>query len=125
MASAGVRVRGLRETVRSLERFGVEVKDLKAAFLKIGTMVQDAARTLAPTKSGALAASIRPSRTKNKSVIRAGSAKVVYAGVQHYGGYNNIEPKPFLTDAVTNNQDKAVDIMETELNRLIRSLGLN
>lgn len=122
---AGVRVEGLRETIRSLERFGVEVSDLKTAFKKIGNIVVDEAKTLAPKKSGALAASIKPSNTKNKSIVRAGSARVVYAGVIHYGGYHGIEPHPFLTDAVTNNAGKAKETMEQELTALIHKLNLN
>ena len=121
---AGVRVQGLRETVRALERFGIEAADLKAAFKRIGTLIQREAQTLAPTKSGRLAASIKPSNTKNKSIVRAGGARIPYAGVIHYGGYHNIEPHPFLTDAVSRNESKAVDLMDEELNRLIQSLGL-
>ena len=121
---SGVKVEGLREVVRSLERFGAEVSDLKAAFRKIGTIVQRDAQSLAPKKTGALAASIRPSNTKNKSVIRAGSGRVVYAGVQHYGGYNNISPHPFLTNAVARNQQQVVRTLDQELNTLIRKLNL-
>ena len=124
MAQSGLRVEGLRQTVRSLERFGVEVQDLKAAFNKIGTIVVNEAVTLTPTLSGALAASIRASKTKNKSEVRAGSARVVYAGVIHYGGYNNITAQPFLTTAVDNKQAQVINTMETELGRLIRKLDL-
>lgn len=123
--SAGVRIDGLRETVRTLERFGVQVSDLKAAFLKIGKKVTQDAQTLAPHKTGRLAGSIKPSNTKNKSVIRAGGARIPYAGVIHYGGYNNIKPHPFLTDAVSRNESVALSIMEEELNGLIHRLGLN
>lgn len=120
-----VRITGLRETVRSLERFGVEAADLKAAFLRIGNMVVQEAKSIVPTLSGALAASIRASNTKNKSEVRAGSAKVVYAGVQHYGGYNNIIGSYFLERAVAAKQGEAVNQMEDELNSLIRRLDLN
>lgn len=120
----GVRVEGLRETVRSLERFGVEVKDLKAAFKRIGNIVVGDARTLVPKKTGRLAASIKPSNTKNKSIVRAGGGRIPYAGVIHFGGYNNIEPHPFLTEAVSRNQTKAVSELDKELNELIRKLGL-
>lgn len=123
--AAGVRVNGLRETVRSLERFGVQVADLKAAFKRIGNMVVTDARSLAPHKSGRLAATIKASNTKNKSIVRAGSARVPYAGVIHYGGYNNISPHPYLTDSVTKNEKKSVSIMQEELNRLIASLNIN
>ena len=120
----GVVVEGLRETVRSLQRFGVEVGDLKAAFKRIGSFVQRDAQSLAPKKTGRLAASIRPSNTKNKSIIRAGSARVVYAGVQHYGGYNNIKPHPFLSKAVEDNREKVKQELDRELGDLIRKLNL-
>src|SRR5574338_46611 len=109
MAARGVEVKGLRAVVRSLEKMGVEAQDLKAAFKRIGTMVATDAKLLAPKKSGALAGSIKPSNTKNKSVVRAGSGKVVYAGVQHYGGYHNIEPHPFLTGALDKNQHQVIE----------------
>jgi HK97 gp10 family phage protein len=123
--ASGVHFKGLRETVRSLEKLGVQVSDLKAAFKKIGNLVATDAKSRAPKKSGALAATIKPSNTKNKSVIRAGSARVPYAGVIHYGGYNNIEPHPYLTNAVDAKQKEAVNVMEEELDKLIRSLGLD
>lgn len=87
-------------------------------------MVVREAVSLTPTLTGRLAASIRASNTKNKSEVRAGSAKVVYAGVQHYGGYHNITGSFFLTKAVEAKQEEAVRQMETDLNRLIASLGL-
>jgi|SRR6478752_1125527 len=125
MASPGVHVEGLRETIRSLERFGVAATDLKAAFKRIGSIVAHEAVAMTPTLTGRLAASIRASNTKNKSQVRAGSARVPYAGVIHYGGYNNITGVPFLTMAVQNKQQEAVRQMETDLNRLIQSLDLN
>lgn len=123
--AAGVRVEGLRETIRSLNRLGVEDQDLKAAFKKIGNLVVGDAKTRVPVRSGRLAASIKPSNTKNKSVVRAGGARIPYAGVIHYGNYNNITAQPFLTDAVAKNQDAAVKIMEDELQQLINALGLD
>lgn len=117
-------VTGLREVVRSLEQLGVAVSDLKGAFRKIGQNVVTDAQSLAPKRSGALAASIKASNTKNKSIVRAGSARVPYAGVIHWGGYNNIESHPFLTDAVTRQESKSVEIMDDELASLIRKYGL-
>ena len=122
---SGVRVKGLREIVRSLERMGVEVADLKAAFNRIGNVVVAEAVSLAPTQSGALANSIRASKTKNKSEVRAGSAKVPYAGVINYGGYNNIEGVHFLDGAEKNKRGEVIQEMKSDLNRLIQSLGLN
>lgn len=122
--ASGIYVKGLRETVRSMERFGVEAEDLKAAFIKIGSDVASEAQALAPKQSGALAASIRPSKTKNKSVIRAGSARVPYAGVLEYGGYHNIEPHNFMRGAIENKQADTVRTLDDEFGRLIRRLDL-
>lgn len=122
--STSVQVKGLKETIRSLEQFGVSAEDLKTAFTKIGLIVQQDAQSNVRTKTGALAASIRPSKTKNKSEIRAGSARVPYAGVQEYGGYNGIEPMSYLRDAVSDNRDTVTRLIDDELGDLIRRYDL-
>lgn len=104
---------------------GAQAGDLRAAFKYIGDMVARTATSFTPTLTGRLASSIRASNTKNKSEVRAGSAKVPYAGVQHYGGYNNITGSHFLDKAVQQRQGEAVRAMEGELQRLINSLGLD
>lgn len=124
MASSSVKISGLNETVRSLKKYGVEVQDLKAAFSRIGNVVVAEAKTIVPTLSGRLSATIRASKTQNKSEIRAGSAGVPYAGVQHYGGYNGITGTFYLTKAIENKQGEVIDMMENELNSLARRLGL-
>lgn len=125
MSGQGVQTTGLRETIRTLEKFGADVADMKAAFKRIGQVVVDAAKTKTNSKSGRLAASIKPSNTKNKSIIRAGSARVPYAGVIEYGGYNNIAPKNYLRGAVAEKRPEAMNLLEKELNDLIRRNGLN
>ena len=118
------RVEGLRETIRSLERFGVEASDLKNTFNKVGNLVVNHARPRTPTATGALAASIRASKTKNKAIVRAGGGRAKYAPYVHYGT-KYMEPRPFLWDAVNEKRPEAIQLMETELNQLIRALGLD
>lgn len=119
-----IKVDGLRQTIRAFERLGVEVADLKRAFTRIGENVVQEARSIAPKQSGRLANSIRASRTKNKSIVRAG-AGLQYAGVIHYGyPARNIEPQPFLTDAVARKQAESVRLLEIELADLIRKVDL-
>ncbi len=122
----GVRITGLRETVRKLERLGIETQDLKRAFGRISTTVVTDARRDVPVASGALSASIRPGNTKNKSVVRAGyAARVPYAGVINYGWpARGIRPTHFLTDAANTRQAEHVQTIEAELSRLVRSLDL-
>ena len=124
MPTSGIQVKGLRGVVRSLEKFGVQAADLKAAFKRIGTVVVNEAKSIAPSRSGRLAASIKPSNTKNKSIVRAGGARIPYAGVIHFGGYHNIKAQPFLTDALEHKQGEAKRLMESELGALISRLDL-
>lgn len=83
--AAGFQVVGLREVVRDLEAAGVEVADLKEAFTAIGQDVADEAkaalRAEGVIRTGALSKSIRPAKSKNKAVVRAGSTKAWYAAV--------------------------------------------
>lgn len=126
MAQETIRVEGLRETVRSLEKLGTEAADLKQAFKTIGNIVVGEAQGLTPKLSGALAGSIKASNTKNKSDVRAGGAKVPYAGVIHYGWPGHgIEPNPFLTTAAGNKQREVVNTLDDELGGLIKRLDLN
>lgn len=122
----GVRIDGLRQTIRTLEKFGVATTDLRAAMRKVGGLVADTGKQLAPTQTGRLAATIRPGAAKNKAVIRAGLASTPYAGVIHFGWPgHNIEPQPFLFEAVARRRTDAVLTLDQELHHLIARYGLN
>lgn len=96
-----LRVEGLGRTLRQLQQAGAKAEDMRDLMHQLGTIVVLAARPMAPRLSGALAASIRPGRGKTKAVVRAGGARVPYAGVRHYGWpARNITPDPFLTNAL-------------------------
>lgn len=106
MAGVTVSVKGLREVVRSLNQYEGAIKDLKDANREIGSKVSATARATAPVLSGALAGSIRPNRAKQKIQIKAGGARVPYAGVQEYGWPSrNIEAQPFLRRAAWTDRD--------------------
>lgn len=121
MASTGVKITNLRETVRDLERLGVEVEDLKEAFGAISRDVAAEASGIVPVASGALRASIRIARTKNKAVVRAGTAGTPYAAAINYGWPDRgIAPTEFLTGPANDNQDDHVRKLEANLEALIR-----
>lgn len=125
ISGSGLEITGLRETIRDLEKYGAEVSDLKDAFRRIGTIVVDEAKRRAPKKSGALANSIRPSNTKNKSVVRVGSARILYAGPIHFGWPSrNIEANEFLYSAAEDTRDEVIAALQKELDQLARKLGL-
>jgi len=125
VSGGGVEVTGLRETVRNLERYGAETSDLKTAFRTIGNIVVHEAQSRAPKLSGALAAGIRPSNTKNKSVIRVGSARIPYAGVQNYGWpRRNIKASNFMEGAAAAKRNQVIEALSHELDAIASRLGL-
>lgn len=126
MASGfGVRVTGLRETVRGLEKTGVAVADLKQAFGAIAAAGARFARGFAPSRSGRLEGTIRGNKAKNKAVITAGRASVPYAGPANYGWpARNITANPFMQKADEAMEPVALDQLQDEIQDIIRRNGL-
>jgi hypothetical protein len=124
--TSGVTIEGLNKTVRTLEKAGVEIQDLKAAFKKVSDLVTGEAKARVPVKTGKLQASIRSGNSKNKAVVRAGSARVPYAGPINYGwSRKGIRRTDFLTGPANANPGRYANIIDDELRSLIRRLGLN
>src|SRR5690606_32966995 len=92
-----VRIDGLNRVVRKLNAAGADAEDMRDLMHDLGNIVIAGANE--PIDSGRLSADIRSGRGKTKAVVRAGGARVPYAGVIHYGWpARGITPQPFLTD---------------------------
>lgn len=97
-----VQVVGARELRAQMRKAGVDVKDMKDANARAGSIVANAARGMAPQRSGALAGSIRPARAVSGVTVRAGNARVPYSGPIHWGWpVRGIRANPFLSIAAT------------------------
>lgn len=119
--ASGVRITGLRETVRNLERLGVSVQDLKEAFLDISRDVVAEARGRVRVLTGAHQASIREAKTKNKAVVRAGNAgNAPAAGVLNYARPGD----GFLTVPANTDTEGKVAKIQANLEQLIRRYDL-
>ena len=122
----GVTVQGLREVVRSMEKMGVDVQDLKGAFQKIGTKAQAQAKMNAPKESGRLAGTVRQSKRKNAVLLMAGynSKKLRYAAVHEYGWpARGIPAKRYMGKTVEQLGGYAVSELQKELAHLVRKAG--
>ena len=118
---ATVKVKGLREVVRSFNQYEGAIDDLKEANAKIGQKVSQSAIATAPKLSGTLASTIRPNRAKNNVQIKAGGARVPYAGVIEYGWpAHNIEAQPYLRRAAWDNRSYVIDQYSANLESLKR-----
>lgn len=112
MAKITVEVEGLRGLVRDLTDAGVEVDDLKDVFAAVAAEAAATALDFTPKKSGALRASIRGNRAKDRAVVTFGKARVPYAGPIFYGW-----PKRNITGSRT--IAKTDEIMSTTAPQLL------
>jgi hypothetical protein len=115
--SPTLEIEGLNKLLRALEKLDDAAKDeFKEVGLKVGKFVADRAKGEAPTLSGKLRGTIRPVATRRGAKIRAGSARVPYAGVIHFGWrQRNIEKNQFMYRAVDKSVDEAVDMYLKEI----------
>lgn len=104
----GIEVEGGPQLRRAFKKLGDRAGDLKGLHRDIGELVADTAEGYAPYVSGDLAESIRSSSRRTGATVMAGRRAVPYAGPIHFGWRaRNIEPQPFLYDAL---DDRRSDI---------------
>lgn len=124
--ASGYTVEGLNKVVRGLVDLGVEVDDLKDAFAEIAAEAAQKASQFAPKKTGALAATIRGNKAKNKAVVTAGRAKVKYAGAINYGWpKRGIKPSGFMQKTDEAMRPDALAKLEEAINKIINEKGLD
>lgn len=123
MAGEAVRIEGASELRRALRDVAGGLADLKDAHREVGQIVADRATTIAPRRSGRLAGSVRAARQASGAIVRAGRSSLPYAGVIHFGWpAHNIEPQPFLYDALDDRRNQVIDAYERRINALNKPL---
>lgn len=116
-----VKVEGLRETVAAMKKLEGGLDDLKDTNAALGNEIASRASALAPRRTGNLASTIKANRAAKKVSIKAGSAKVPYAGVIEYGwNARNIEPQSYLRKAAFENREFIVQKYEEGIKDVIR-----
>lgn len=123
MAGGQVQVQGARQLRATLRKAGRDLNDLKEAHAQVSAFVAAAAKGTAPRVSGNLAGSIRGNRAATSAVIKAGGARVPYAGVIHWGWpRRNIRAQPFLTDAASSTEPRWRLIYLQSVNRIVNTI---
>lgn len=121
MSQYTVKVLGLNEVTRSLKQYEGAADDLKEANAAIGSKVASTAKATAPYLTGNLASTIRANRAIKSVQIKAGTARVPYAGVIEYGWpARNIEAQPYLRRAAWDNINYVIDQYEANLEAIKR-----
>lgn len=118
-----IRVTGLRNTIRDLERAGADTQDMKELIHGLGMIIVKAANP--PQITGKLRDTIRAGKGKTKAVVRAGGARAPYAGVIHYGWpARNISPAPFLLNALREERSDVLKALEDGLADIMKKRNL-
>jgi hypothetical protein len=116
--SEKVQVVGARELASSLRAASDDLADMTAAQDRAGEYLVQTARRLAPRRTGRLAGTVRAHVAGPAVSVTAGGVSVPYAGPIHYGWFaRNIQPQPFLTDALQQGEPAVVNIYEDQVQR--------
>jgi hypothetical protein len=121
--TSGIKVKGLRSSIKALQAIGVDAKDIKSAGNDAGEIVAREARNLVPVRSGRLRNTIRTSKALNKVTVSAGNnGKVPYANPIHWGWFKrNIKPQPFFVKALGITRDEVYQNYYRSIDRLIET----
>lgn len=116
----GIEVVGARELRSTLKRAGEDLGDLKAAHAAAAQLVTATSRPKAPRRTGTLSGSVRGSGTSTAAIIRAGGARVPYAGPIHFGWRaHNIEPQPFISEAAQSTEPAWTALYTRAVDRIL------
>lgn len=122
--SGGIKVEGLRETVKALQEAGAELVDLKDAFGAISKEGAQVVKGFVPTATGRLAGSVRGNRAKDRAVVMAGGARVPYAGAINYGwATRGIEAANFMQDGDRVLEPRAHERLDKAIEDITKKIG--
>jgi HK97 gp10 family phage protein len=121
--TSGIKVKGLRSSIKALREIGVEAKDIKSAGNEAGEIVAREARNLVPVRTGKLRGSIRVTKLISKVEIKAGTGGTIpYANPIHWGWFKrNIKPQPFFTKAIGITRDEVYQNYYRSIDKLIQT----
>lgn len=130
-----IEVTGAAELRKALRRMGADVKDMTKIHREMADKVAGEARGRAPRATGNLARSVKASATQKVARVQAGnnrkkvkgrrdSNSVPYAGPIHFGWFRrNIDPQPFIYDALDRRRDEVVRRYERHVGELVERVG--
>lgn len=119
-----IEVEGLRALGRDLKKIDAELPgSLKDVARDAAVLVATTARTLVPHRSGRLEGSIRTGATLRSGTVKAGSRRVPYASVVHFGwARRSIAPQPFIYRALDRRRDEVVEQYQRQVAELLATI---
>ncbi len=124
MARAVLHVEGMPAVRRKLRALGDDLVDLKEANARAAAIVATAAAARAPKRTGRLAASIRGNRAVGRAEVKAGGARVPYAGPVHWGWpARGITAQPFAAEAAQQTEHVWLPAYAEDVARVVDKLN--
>jgi hypothetical protein len=121
--NGSIQLKGARELARGLKQAGADLKDLRQVNKDAAQIVVPEAKSLAPHRSGKLAASVRAGATQKAGVVRVGSKRVPYAGPINYGWpKHNIKPTMFANRAAKNTEPQWTKLYADAVQKIINRI---
>jgi len=134
---SAIEVQGAKKLIRQINQLDNGLKqELKGVFIESAAIVYRRALPKVPVRSGRLKDTVRKSATTRQGSVKAGNAKVPYAGPIHFGwpnrpNYNKewfggpIAPNPFLYAALDERRDDVEFQFYKGLMKVARKAGLD
>lgn len=120
MPAPVVRVEGAARLRATMRAAGLKLRDLSAVNRRTAAKVAQAALPSAPRRTGALAASVRPSGTQRVAAVRS---TLVYAPVIHFGWPDRkIAPQPWLYDTAVATEPEWSGYYEAEIDKILDTI---
>lgn len=120
-----VTVKGIGRLNRALAKAGSDAGNMRELMHSIGMIAVREAQARVPVLTGTLRDNIRAGRGKTKAVVRAGGARVPYAGVIHYGTPDNAyQPTNFLITAIQTRRGEILNRFNQGLEQILRDAEL-
>jgi hypothetical protein len=123
----GIKVQDLKYVLNALKQIGVPTAEVSAAAQEAANIVASTARTLVPTRTGALRNTIRSKKQARKVLVSAGNnTRVPYANPIHWGWFydknnfikKNILPQPFFAKALGLTRNEVYKTYFLNINKL-------
>jgi len=139
VSSGAVQIEGLGLLQKQLKALEADKADLLEANLHAAETLIRSASGLVPSLTGALKATLRPSKTQRYAQASAGNARVPYANPIHWGWsvvgashkgklapgtVRNIKPQPFFAKALGYTYQEIINNYQRDLQNLINKYGL-
>jgi hypothetical protein len=139
-----VKIEGAKELSRSFRAAGGTVKELSGAYREVARLLVPPAQREAPVgPTGRLAASTRGRGQRTRAILTAGTARVPYAGVIHFGNptvktfpsrkatpkrstgtLGRIRPNPWLYRTADHRRKEVVEAFDDHVGTVLRRYGL-